>query len=431
MSLRWKIALTLSVLAVAATAAIGIASYRLTSARLTDEVDRSLETVVDRMRGGPIGADDLPQRGPFDGFGAQLIDGDGQVRVTTFESAIPVSAAANGLVGRPGTEVFENVEVDGAEYRVRTIGEPRGAVQVARSLDETNRVLASLRRRTLFVSMLVAVTAIAIGLWIAGRVTASLRRLTDAAEHVEATGRLDASVGEQGSDEVGRLATAFDRMLAALSRSRADQQRLVQDAGHELRTPLTSLRTNLDTLRRHPELPAADRDAIVADLHAETAELTSLVNEIVAVASGEAGGEPPEAIDLTELVQESAARYGRRTGRQIVVTGTPTPVVAQRAAVQRAVSCLLDNAVKFDQTGSPIEVTVSDSGVAVADRGSGIPAAELPLVFDRFHRADAARTLPGSGLGLSIVREVARRHGGEAFARKRDGGGAVVGFTLG
>jgi two-component system sensor histidine kinase MprB len=73
---------------------------------------------------------------------------------------------------------------------------------------------------------------------------------------------------------------------------------------------------------------------------------------------------------------------------------------------------------------------VGDGGVAVADRGSGIPEAELPLVFDRFHRADEARALPGSGLGLSIVRDVARRHGGDAFARNREGGGAVVGFTL-
>jgi two-component system sensor histidine kinase MprB len=98
--------------------------------------------------------------------------------------------------------------------------------------------------------------------------------------------------------------------------------------------------------------------------------------------------------------------------------------------VQRAISCLLDNACKFDPSGT-IEVTVGAAGIAVADRGPGIPEHELPLVFDRFHRADDARSMPGSGLGLSIVREVARRHGGEAFARNRDGGGAVVGFRLG
>jgi two-component system sensor histidine kinase MprB len=99
--------------------------------------------------------------------------------------------------------------------------------------------------------------------------------------------------------------------------------------------------------------------------------------------------------------------------------------------VQRAVSCLIDNADKFDPSGGPIEVHVAGTTLWVADRGPGIPDDELPLVFERFHRAEAARSLPGSGLGLSIVREVALRHGGEAFARHRDGGGAEVGFTLG
>jgi len=429
MSLRWKIALTLSALAMAATAAIGVASYRLTSDRLMNEVDRSLEGVQERLPRGRFD-DVLPERGPFDGFDAQVIDGSGAVRSSTFDAPVAPTAAASRAVGVAGADLFETVEVDGTNYRVRTIGQPRGALQVARSLDETDRVLRSLRVRTLIVSLTVAAVATAVGLWIAGRVTASLRRLTVAAEHVESTGRLDAPVGEQGTDEVGRLAAAFDRMLAALARSRADQQRLVQDAGHELRTPLTSLRTNLDTLRRYPELPIADRDAIVADLHAETEELTELVNEIVAVASGEVDDEAREPIDLVDLVTESAARYERRTGRRIVVVGDTLPVVAQRAAVQRAVSCLLDNASKFDASDAPIEVTVGNGGVAVADRGIGIPPAELPLVFERFHRADEARTLPGSGLGLSIVREVARRHGGDAFARNRDGGGAVVGFTL-
>ena len=302
---------------------------------------------------------------------------------------------------------------------------------MARSLDETDRVLNGLRARTMLVAALVALAAIVAGLWIAGRMTASLRRLTAAAEHVGTTGRLDAAVGDTGTDEVGRLTAAFDRMLAALARSKDEQQRLVQDAGHELRTPLTSVRTNIDTLRRYPTMPDRDRDAILADLHAETEELTDLVNEIVAVATGDKADEPAEPFDLADVVTDVAARYGRRTGRTISVTAEVTPVVAQRGAMHRALSCLLDNAMKFDATGGPIEVTLRGRTVEVADRGSGIPDAELPLVFERFHRADAARTLPGSGLGLSIVREIARRHGGEAHARNRDGGGAVVGFSIG
>jgi two-component system sensor histidine kinase MprB len=131
------------------------------------------------------------------------------------------------------------------------------------------------------------------------------------------------------------------------------------------------------------------------------------------------------------LAGEVAARYERRTGRRIVVIAEPTPVVAQRTGVQRAISCLLDNACKFDAGSDPIEVTVGNGGVAVADRGIGIPDPELAMVFERFHRAEEARAMPGSGLGLSIVRDVAARHAGDVYARNRDGGGAVVGFRLG
>ena len=98
--------------------------------------------------------------------------------------------------------------------------------------------------------------------------------------------------------------------------------------------------------------------------------------------------------------------------------------------MQRAVSCLLENATKFDTTGGPIEVEVAAGEVTVSDRGIGIAEDELTRIFDRFHRSNEARTMPGSGLGLSIVRDVARRHGGEAFASNRPGGGAVVGFRI-
>lgn len=434
MSLRWKIALALAAITLVATAAIGVAGYRASRSALYDEVDDSLEQVVSELGRGRGGR--LPRRGPLSGFEAQVISVDGSVIESTFDTPAPVTGTAVALAGQAGRSVFETVDVDGRDYRVRTIGTERGAVQVARPLDEAERVLRNLRTRTIVVTCLVAAVAAVIGLWLAGRVTASLRRLTLAAEHVGTTGRLDTPVGRTdgdsaGRDEVGRLTSAFEAMLAALSRSQEQQRRLVQDAGHELRTPLTSLRTNIDTLRRYRDLPDADRSAIVADLHAETEQLTELVDEIVAVASGAAVDEPRGEVDLTELASEVAQRAERRSGRQVLVVGGTAPAIVQRAAVQRAISCLVDNALKFDPGSTAVEVTVLGTTITVADRGPGIPEAEMPLVFERFHRAESARSAPGSGLGLAIVREVAQRHGGEAFARNRDGGGALVGFTVG
>ena len=354
----------------------------------------------------------------------------GTIRDTTFPEPLPVADADVALIGQR-SDRFATVSTDAGTYRVRTIGFPRSAVQVGRSLAETDRVLASLRARTAMLAALVTALAVVLGLWIAGRVTASLRRLTSAAELVESTGRLDVAVDSDGDDEVGRLGAAFDRMLTALARSKDDQRRLVEDAGHELRTPLTSLRTNLDALRRYPDMSDLDRDAILADLDAETRELTTLVDEVVAVASGGAADEPMSSFDLADVVVELVERFERRSNRSILVTAEQSPVTAQRSGVQRAVSCLLDNATKFDTTDEPIEVTVARGQVSVADRGIGIADADLTRVFDRFHRSDEARTMPGSGLGLSIVSEVARRHGGDVFAANRPGGGAVVGLRLG
>ena len=256
-------------------------------------------------------------------------------------------------------------------------------------------------------------------MWIANSVTGPLRRLTAAAEHVGTTGRLDAPVGRAGDDEVGRLSSAFDRMLGqALATSREQQRRLVQDAGHELRTPVTSIRTNLDVIRRHPDLSPTDREAVVEDIHAEVEQLTELVNEIVAVSVGDVVDEPREPLDLADVATDVSARYERRSGRGSRSSAEPTPVVAQRAAVQRALSCLLDNATKFDPSGAPIEVSVGDGGISVADRGMGIPETERALVFERFHRADESEGDAG-GLGVGTVDRARHRRASRRAACSR------------
>jgi len=430
-SLRWKVALAMAAIVSVATVFVGLIGYRTTKDRLFAEVDRSLIEIDGRINDRRFGLDTaLPDRSPLPGLVAQVVGPDGTVSQSTFPEVIELTDQQLAMIGTNRGSEFSTVETASGQYRVRTIGFQRGALQVGRSLDETNRLLQSLRTRTLFLVAIVAAAAIAAGLWIAGRVTASLRRLTSAAEHVEATGQLQVKTFESGDDEVGRLSVAFDRMLSALARSKDEQHRLVQDAGHELRTPLTSVRTNLDTLQRYPDIGDVARDEIIADLHAETEELTELVNEIVAVASGDSSAEPPESFDLAVVVSDVAARYERRTGRSIELATTSSPVTAQRSSVQRAISCLLDNARKFDTTGGSIEVAVADGAVTVSDRGPGIPESDLGHVFDRFYRADEARTMSGSGLGLSIVHEVAVRHGGAAWAANRDGGGATVGFRL-
>lgn len=435
MSLRVRVALALGALAALATLVVGVAGHRATGDRLMAEVDRSLADTVRLVpadRRGQVVS--LPPRGPLSVYEVQLLARDGSVRLSSFPVVVDPSPAAGSVVGRTGVAVVETTTVDGVDHRVRTVGVPNGAVQVARSLDEIDRVLTALRNRTVVMVLSVSVAAAAAGWVIAGGVTASLRRLTAAADTVATTGRLDVEVPVSGVDEVGRLGGAFAAMLDALARSRAEQRRLVEDAGHELRTPLTSIRTDIDVLRRYPDLPSEQRVEVLADLHRETEELVVLVDEIVTVATGVAPDEPMVGVDLAAIAIEVAERFERRTARTVTVHLDRSPsdgeVRAQPTAIQRAISNLVDNARKFDASGAPIEVTVGAGRVAVADRGPGIAPEDRDRVFERFHRSVSARTAPGSGLGLAIVAEIVARHGGRVFALGRDGGGAVVGFEL-
>jgi two-component system sensor histidine kinase MprB len=306
-----------------------------------------------------------------------------------------------------------------------------GAVQVARELQPTEDTLASLKRRYAVSAALVALLGGVVGWMLASWLTRPVVRLTAAAEHVAATGDLDADVGMGGKDETGRLAHAFDSMLTALRESRVRQRRLVQDASHELRTPITSVRTNVDVLRRHPQLDSSERAKVLDEVNAELTQVTAMVDELVVLASGD--GEPDDTegpLQLDEVLRQAAERVHRRTGRPVRVDAEPTVVHGSWRGLERAVNNLLDNAVKFSPAGTAIETSLRRGRLAVRDHGAGIDPVDLPHVFDRFYRATTARTEPGSGLGLAIVDQVVQSHGGQVFAENHPDGGAVVGFVI-
>jgi two-component system, OmpR family, sensor histidine kinase MprB len=467
-TLRAKLILGLVAMAAVSTIAIGASSYLSTRDQLYGEIDRSLEQAVTRLlplvsnagAGAGAGAgqdgrgtgerrpgteppivvtDRFERPRSFEQILVQVVDGRGVVVAAPSTGALPVGGRELELAGAiaVGAGVRRDVVLDGEAFRQVTVarGDGRGAVMVARSLDETRRSLGAIRRRTVVSALIVTAIAGTAGWLVARQLTRRLLDLTRAAEEVATTSRLDVPVELGASDETGRLATAFRRMLDALARSKDEQQRLVQDAGHELRTPLTSLRTNIAVLQRFDRLSVEDRERILADLDSETRELGHLVEEIVVLASGEAAGEPVREIELAVLAERAAERVRRRSGRTVVVSADRSRVMGRVQALERAITNLLDNAVKFSEpvsepAASVVELTIESGRVSVCDRGPGIPAADLPRVFDRFHRAPDARSRPGSGLGLSIVRDAAESHGGTVFARPRVGGGVCVGFEL-
>lgn len=311
-----------------------------------------------------------------------------------------------------------------------TVKADMGAVQLARSLAESQRSVERILRSTLIAVVIVALLSALLGLLIARQVTRRLLRLTTVAGEVAQTGRLDVAVPVDGGDETGQLGRAFSAMLAALQASKSEQHQLVQDASHELRTPLTSLRTNVSVLRRrYEQLPTDSRDQLLADMDSETRELTDLVNELVELATDRRDDEPVQPVRLLDVTERAAARARRRFGREVVIAADDSLVDGRPNGLERAIQNLIDNACKFAFDG-PIEVSVNKGVVVVRDHGPGLVESDIPQLFDRFYRSVEMRSRPGSGLGLSIVKSVVENHGGTVFARNAVGGGAELGFTL-
>lgn len=453
LSLRTTFAVSFAAVTAAVTVLVGVLSYgaaaRLVRVDQESVFDEVVQDLRDEVRQHVMTPDDFSSSAPGHDLvrpartDVQVLGPDGAV-LDPGRPGLPVTAADRRIAGvDPAGRMVEHKDVGvGSDvYRVATVslGSGRGAVQVAQEFSDTEDLLRALQRRTLILMVAVVTGAGLFGWWLARRITRRLVVLTSAAEDVARTRRLGIQVPVHGYDEVGRLGRAFDRMLGRLAQSEEDQRRLVQDAGHELRTPLTSLRTNISLLRRIDELPPATREELVADLGQEARELTDLVNELVDLAAGQSDTEPPQRVDLADIADEVAGLARRRTGREIVVRASgDTTTDGRPGMLQRALSNLVENAAKFDRDGShPIEINVIGPAragtvrVEVLDRGAGIADGDLMRVFDRFYRAADARSLPGSGLGLSIVREVALSHGGAPFAVPREGGGTVIGFTVG
>ena len=351
--------------------------------------------------------------------------GPGSTLVTVRKTDL---TALTGVNGQPHDEKTASGE------SVRVMAKPagNGAVLVTRSLTETNRALARLGLVLLGLSVAGGVVATLAGRLVARGVMKPVEELTVTAEHVARTQDLGVRIGVQGTDEMARLAEAFTAMTAALSESREDQRRLVQDAGHELRTPLTSLKTNVELLIRaeaNPgRLPAADRATLLKDLSAQTDELATLIEELTVLARQADGPGQKETVALDEVVRRAVERVERRGGHitwQMVLA--PWQVMGSASLLERAVVNLLDNAVKFTPTQGLVSVELRNGELTVTDSGPGIAEGELSHVFDRFWRSADARGLPGSGLGLSIVAMTAQQHGGEVTLTNVRGPQGVTG----
>jgi two-component system sensor histidine kinase MprB len=391
MSFRARVTLLVAVAIGVTVAAASVAVWATAKHELLGQVDSALQDV----------------HGPF----ALLVGADGDRRGNL---AIPVTQRAARVAVGNGGAYYDNVTIEGTRFRELVQPVAGGAVITVQPLEAVDRALARIRFWAFLIGGIGVAVAAALAAVVATEALRPVRRLTAAAETVAATGNLGERVEVDGDDELGRLATRFNAMLAALEESVGRQRRLVADASHELRTPLTAARTNVD-LVREGKLPEEEVRRALEEASVELGSLTSLVADLVELARGEERKLRAEDVQLDDLVSSAVERAKSRWPEATFVTSlSPVQVRVDPVLVERAIGNLLDNAAKYSPAGAPIEVTVRDAEVVVADHGPGIAEEDLPRVFDRFYRAAAARSKPGAGLGLAIVREAAEAHGGTA-----------------
>jgi signal transduction histidine kinase len=285
-----------------------------------------------------------------------------------------------------------------------------------------------------------AVVTLVAGLLLAGRALRPVAVLTTTAQRITRSRKLDERVPVTASqDELGRLTTTVNAMLASLQQASDAQQRFVSDASHELRAPLTIIQANLDLLERMPALPADERAEILGEASRETHRLSQLVADLLALARADAGiALQRRRVELDRVLLEAVgdARHLARGQRLEIDALEPVVVSGDPDRLRQLLLALLDNAVKYTPAGGRIGVALArdstNARLTVSDDGVGIPATDLPHVFDRFYRADPARSRDpgGTGLGLPIARWIVEQHGGDITVTSEPGEGTQVRIQL-
>jgi signal transduction histidine kinase len=448
LSIRWRLSLWYTSVLAATLALFGLLLYGLLAAQLFQSVDDQLVRQAQHVTGTL-----MPHGMMMDRNLVAFASPDTVTLLFTADGEVVASTAAQASLS-PQVELARLSAANG-KPQIRTVDRdwrvwvgpltPNSQVflQVTTSLATVHHTLRHFAMWLISIGWLAILLALLIGLLVAESALQPLAVMTETARAI-AAGRgfhRRIEVPNRG-DELSQLATTFNEMLASLAEAYDAQQRFVADASHELRAPLTVIRGNLHLLaaEQAPGLSPEEKREVLADTQAEAERMSRLIDDLLALARADAGATiAQEQVELDRLLVETLRPYQRRSqGGPVALRLThiePVTIIGDPERLKQLVVIFLDNAFRYTPAGE-VRVSLQADGVwaklTVADTGIGIPAADLPHIFERFYRADKARsrTSGGTGLGLSIARWIVDRHGGTINVRSQVGQGTVFEILL-
>ncbi|GHE85479.1 two-component sensor histidine kinase [Streptomyces spiralis] len=440
LSLRLRLGLSAAVAVTVAVSAVAIASWLVTKQQLAHQLDSNLRNVqaspgyvqeLLSLCGAELHGPEQRNETPTP-YVVQVITSDGTACVAPGNKKLEIRATdiavARGLLG---SAIHDTVSEGGQSMRVSTTRPTMPArlsggyaVSIAQPLDVVDKPLNNLALALLGFAGVGVVGAATAGVAISRGGLKPVEHLTRVAELIARTQDLTVRIPVDGGDEIARLSRSFNDMTEALAASRESQQQLIADAGHELRTPLTSLRANIQLLaksyRSGRKLPEGALDDLLDSVESQTGELAVLIADLQELSRSDAqqGRATYAVVPLHEVARRALERV-RPRGNEVRFTSDLDEwyVIADAAALERAIVNLLDNAVKFSPPEAVVSLRLGNGRLTVRDQGPGIAADELPHVFDRFWRSPTSRSLPGSGLGLAIVAKAVQEAGGTVTLR--------------
>jgi heavy metal sensor kinase len=452
-SVRVRITLWYVLLLAVVLAAFCAGVYLVLRDSLYSNLDDSIQNRAATFQGlveFEAGRPTLPESAASTGVDAderyvRVFDADGEV---TFDGSVaaggaPINEEAIERALRGDSSAW-STRIGDESLRARgfTIEQDRevvGMLEVGVTEDDVEETLQTLLLIMLVGYPITLAIATAGGLFLAGRVLSPIDDVTRMARRISAEDLSQRLELDLPDDEVGRLARTFDEMIARLDEAFRRQRQFTADASHELRTPLTVIKGQVDVALRQPRDEAGYRE-VLRSVNEEVDRLNRMVGSLLTLARADAGQSiiAADMVNLGELVggaveqvRPLAEQKGLRIG---VEAAAEVTLAADEDLLLQLLLNLLDNAIKFTPSGGSVTAGWREEGdwseLWVSDTGVGIAEHELGRVFDRFYRADSARSGGGAGLGLSICRWIAEAHGGSIMAESVVGGGATIRVRL-